>query len=126
MRTILAALLFGTLAFSAVARDRGLGMYLKGQDCIELSDQDLLHYVAGLVDAWLLEAFLTDGERFGWLMECVSKGPESDAARLAANFRNYLNEHPINTDQAGSALFFEAAVKSCNQERLTELNHPTQ
>lgn len=75
MRTILAVLLSGALAVSAVAKDRGLGMYLKGQDCLELSNPDLLHYVAGLVDAWLLEAFLTDGERFGWLMECVSNGP---------------------------------------------------
>ncbi len=82
MRTILAVLLSGALAVSAVAKDRGLGMYLKGQDCIELSNPDLLHYVAGLVDAWLLEAFLTDGERFGWLMECMSNGPESEAAQL--------------------------------------------
>jgi hypothetical protein len=114
MRTVLAALLSGALAVSAGAKDRGLGMYLKGQDCIELSNPDLLHYVAGLVDAWLLEAFLTDGERFGWLMECMSKGPKSDAAQLAAIFRKYLNEHPTGMDQAGSALFFDAAVKSCN------------
>ena len=126
MRTILAVLLSGALAVSAVAKDRGLGMYLKGQDCIELSNPDLLHYVAGLVDAWLLEAFLTDGERFGWLMECMSNGPESEAAQLAAIFRKYLNEHPTGMDQAGSALFFDAAVKSCNQERLTELNPPVQ
>ena len=126
MRTILAALLFGTLAFSAVAKDRGLGLYLKGQDCIELSEQDLLHYVAGLVDAWLLEAFLTDGDRFGWLIECMSKGPESDAAQLADIFRKYLNERPTDMDQAGSALFFDAVVQSCDQERLTESNHSAQ
>ena len=78
------------------------------------------------MDAWLLEAFLTDGERFGWLMECMSNGPESEAAQLAAIFRKYLNEHPTDMDQAGSALFFDAAVKSCNQERLTEFNHPVQ
>jgi hypothetical protein len=126
MRTILAALLFGTLAVSAVANDRGLGMYLKGQDCIELSSPDLLHYVAGLVDAWLLEAFLTDGERFGWLMECMSNGLESEAAQLAAIFRKYLNEHRTGMDQAGSALFFDAALKSCDQERLTEFNQPVQ
>lgn len=114
MRTVLAALLFGTLAFSAVAKDHGLGVYLKGQDCTELSEPDLLHYVAGLVDAWLLEAFLTNGERFGWLLECMSNGSESEAAQLAAIFRRYLNEHPTDMDQAGSALFFDAAVKSCN------------
>ena len=120
MRAILVALLFGTITFSAVAKDRGLGMYLKGRDCIELSEPDLLHYVAGLVDALLLEAFLTEGERFGWLMECIGTEPEPDAAQLAENFRTYLNEHPTGMDQAGSALFFDAAVKSCNQERLTK------
>ncbi|MCZ6770532.1 MAG: hypothetical protein O7G83_00925 [Proteobacteria bacterium] len=120
MRTILAALMFGVVAFSAVAKERGLGTYLKGQDCIELSEQGLLHYVAGLADAWFLEAFLTNGERFGWLMECMSNSPESDSLQLAAIFRTYLNEHPADMDQAGSALFFDAAVRSCNQQRLTE------
>ena len=120
MRSFLAALLFGSLAFSAVANDRGLGMYLKGQDCIELSEQALLHYVAGLADAWLLDAFLTDDERFGWLLECLSNGPKSDTAELAAIFRKYLNEHPADMDQAGSALFFDAAVQSCSQNPLTE------
>ncbi len=126
MRAILAALLFGTITFSAVAKDRGLGMYLKGQDCIELSEPDLLHYVAGLGDALLLEAFLTEGVRFGWLMECIGNEPESDAAQLAEIFRRYLNEHPTDMDQAGSALFFDAAVKACHRERLTKSSHTAQ
>lgn len=113
-RAILAILVLCILTFPAIAKERGLGMYLTGKDAVEMSDVERLHYVVGLMDAWLLEAFITDGERFGWLMDCTSKGLAAEAPQLEAIFRGYLNNHLNELDQAGSALFFFTVFNFCN------------
>ena len=113
-RSILVLILLCTFAVPAVAKKHGLGMYLVGEDALELSDVERLHYVAGLMDAWLLESFLTKGERFGWLMECMSQRRGSDLREVEVMFHDYLVNHPKDMDQAGSALFFHAVQDFCH------------
>ena len=61
LRTIIAGLILCAAVSPVMGKDRELGMFVTGRDCAQLSDTEQLHYVTGMLDGWLLEAFMTAG-----------------------------------------------------------------
>ena len=65
-KAIFAAVFMGVCTSTTLANDRDLALYLTGNTSISLTKDQQRHYVAGMMDAWLVDAFVSDGERFGY------------------------------------------------------------
>ncbi len=112
-RAILMSFLFFLSASFSLAGDPARLTYLTGNEVVTLSHTDRLHYVVGLLDAWLLEASISHEGRFGWLVGCLDDGVGRDAQDLEEMFQGFLRSNSAALDQAGSELFFYAVHDFC-------------
>ena len=96
MRKLLFTIVFlGFCSSFAVAKDRGLGLYLTGNQSIQLTKDQQRHYVAGMMDAWLVDAFVSDGKRFGWLLDCVKRGVGPTPTAISVIYSDYLEANRL-------------------------------
>ncbi len=61
-KSLLAVVFIGFCTSSVQAENIGLGSYLTGNASIGLTRDQQTHYVAGMMHAWLLDAFVSNGK----------------------------------------------------------------
>ncbi len=112
-KAIFAAVFMGVCTSTSLANDRDLGLYLTGNTSIGLTKDQQRHYVAGMMDAWLVDAFVSDGERFGWLLDCLKRGGGPTPTAVSAIYSDYLEANRNKLHKSGAVLFVDAMYDFC-------------